>query len=287
MRVVYQKTLFYCIFALCTACSKGNTEAGTVLFFDSIPVVHPLNPIINEISGIADSKLNPGYIWAEEDGGNPPQLYLLSHSGKLNKKIFIKRAVNRDWEEMQLSDGKIYIGDIGDNNRVYDEYYFYFFNEPSVSVDTISTLEKISFKYSDGPHDAEAFLIDPQTRDIIIITKRDNPSLLYKISYPYSTTGLNVATPAGALSFSGVVGAALSPIGDEILIKTYLSIARFGRKQGESIALALQSASAVIAGYKVEPQGEAIGFSLDNKGFFTLSEKGFASSVNLYYYLRK
>lgn len=287
MRLSSQKTIFYCIFLLCSACSKANSGAGIDLLFDSTPVVHSLTPIINEISGIADSKLNPGYIWAEEDGGNLPQLYLISHSGKLNKAIFLKGAVNRDWEEMQLSAGKIFIGDIGDNNRVYDEYYFYSFNEPPGSVDTIVIIDKISFKYSDGPHDAEAFLVDPQTRDIIIITKRDNPSLLFKISYPYNTAGLNIATPAGSLPFSGVVAAALSPNGDEILIKTYLSIARFGRKQGESIAQSLQSASTMIAGYKVEPQGEAIGFSLDNKGFFTLSEKGFSSSVSLYYYPRK
>jgi hypothetical protein len=287
MRLSFQRTIFYFIFLLCSACSKGNSGDGIDLLFDSTPVVHPLTPIINEISGIADSKLNPGYIWAEEDGGNLPQLYLISHLGKLNKTIFLKDAVNRDWEEMQLSAGKIYIGDIGDNNRVYEEYHFYCFNEPSVSIDTIALFDKIRFKYSDGPHDAEAFLIDPQTRDIIIITKRDNPSLLFKISFPYSTTGLNIATPVGSLSISGVVGAALSPNSDEILIKTYFSIARFGRKQGESIAQALQSASTIIAGYKAEPQGEAIGFSLDNKGFFTLSEKGFASSVNLYYYRRK
>jgi hypothetical protein len=37
----------------------------------------------------------------------------------------------------------------------------------------------------------------------------------------------------------------------------------------------------------MEPQGEAVSFALDGSGFFTVSEKGFANSVNINFYNRK
>jgi hypothetical protein len=115
----------------------------------------------------------------QEDGGNPPQLILLNHSGTVQKTVYIKGAVNRDWEDMGLAGTDIYIADIGDNNSVYQEYTFYKFPEPFSSVDTISNFETIRFRYPDRPHDAEAFLVDPSTNDIYIITKRDSSSRIY------------------------------------------------------------------------------------------------------------
>ena len=275
---------FLSIVSLSFACGRGNAENLNGLLYDSTPVIRPLIPIINEISGIADSKVNPGHLWAEEDSGNPPQLHLISHEGKLTKTIYIKGAINRDWEDLVLAGGKIYIGDIGDNNRVYSEYSFYLFDEPLKEVDTIKSFQQIKFVYSDGSHDAEAFLVDPTTKDIYIITKRDNPSRVYKISYHYSSSSANTATLVAQLPFSGVVAAALSPDGKEILVKTYLAISRFEKKGSASISEALQTTPLTIQGYKVEPLGEAISFKMDGQGFFTISEKGLASSVNLYFY---
>ncbi len=95
------------------------------IIFDSIPVVKKISSIINETSGIADSKLNPGFLWAQEDSDTPTQLYLINHDGNLAKKIYIKNVVNRDWEDMSLVGDEIYIGEIGDNNLVYPVYRFY------------------------------------------------------------------------------------------------------------------------------------------------------------------
>ncbi|HEX2533255.1 MAG TPA: hypothetical protein VHK69_05945, partial [Chitinophagaceae bacterium] len=53
---------------------------------EATAVQHP----IPEASGIADSRLHPGALWVQEDGGNPAQLYLLGHNGSLVRKVFIK-----------------------------------------------------------------------------------------------------------------------------------------------------------------------------------------------------
>ncbi len=270
--------------SLLTYCQKELKSAEPVIMaFDSVPIAKPIIPLINEISGIADSKANPGIIWGHEDSGRPPQLFMIGHNGAVNKKIFLKGITNRDWEEMTLSNNKIIIGEIGDNMAVYGDYRFFILDEPVASTDTVTQIETINFTYPDGSHDAEAFLVDPVSKDIFIITKRDNPSRIYKLAYPYNNN--NIVSVEGSLPYMGVVGAAISPDGKEIIVKTYTSLFYYKRKSGETISQALQNNFTNLK-YTIEPQGEAISFAVDGSGFFTISEKGFSSSVNMYFYKR-
>jgi hypothetical protein len=174
---------------------------------------------------------------------------------------------------MALAGNHIYIGDIGDNNSVYSDYTFYKFQEPLLSVDTISIYETIRFRYPDGAHDAEAFLVEPVSGAIYIITKRDNPSRIYKLTPPFTDQTIYTAQEVGQLSHGGVVSAALSPDGREIIIKTYFSLSHYKRLAGQTIESALQKPPSVIP-YQAEPQGEAVCFLNNNTGYFTLSEKG-------------
>jgi hypothetical protein len=202
------------------------------------------------------------------------------------KKIHIKNVVNRDWEDMALEGNEIYIGEIGDNNLVYPFYNFYKFSEPLLSVDTVYNVSNIQFVYPDGSHDAEAFLVDAGTKDIYIITKRDQPSKIYKLTYPYKSATINTATFVGDLDYTGVVGSAISPDGKEIIVKTYTNLYYYTRKNNEEISEALKKDHSKL-GYIIEPQGEAVAFAINNSGFFTLSEKGFSNAVSLYFYPRK
>ncbi len=260
--------------------------------FEAKPVSVPVKPgKLDEASGIADSKNFPGYLWVEQDSGNPSQIYLLSYKGEFFKKVKIKGATNRDWEDMALAAGPekgknyIYLADIGSNNMSATKYFIYRFPEPT--ADTVHTFDKIVFQYPDDSHDAEAMLVDNATRDIYVITKRDKPSGIYKISYPQSTTDINKAVRVGSLPFSGVVSAAISPDGKELLLKTYTAIYYWKRKPGQSLEQTLQTTPVQLS-YQLEPQGEAICFKQDNSGFFTLSEKpSFINKVNLDFYKRK
>lgn len=292
----------------------GGTELATGLpadIFEAKPVSVPVKPgKLDEASGIADSKNFPGYLWVEQDSGNPSQIYLLSYKGEFFKRIKIKGASNRDWEDMALAAGPekgknyIYLGDIGSNNMSATKYFIYRFPEPAARLDTVRSFDKlyrlptpvtdtvhdfdkIVFQYPDDSHDAEAMLVDNVTKDIYVITKRDKPSGIYKIPYPQSTTDINKAIRVGSLPFSGVVSAALSPDGKEVLVKTYTAIYYWKRKPGQSLEQALQ-ATPIPLSYQLEPQGEAVCFKKDNSGFFTLSEKpSFMNKVNLDFYARK
>ncbi|MBK0402244.1 hypothetical protein I5M27_04565 [Adhaeribacter sp. BT258] len=283
------KIPFYFLILLFTACNKNDdaVPAENAPPFSSDPQSTALTPMIEETSGIADSKTAPGYLWAHEDSGNPTELHLIRHDGSVTKKVYLKGIKNRDWEDLALSGNQLFLADIGDNNKKQTSYTIYQFPEPSPGTDTVSTFKQIRFRYPDGSHDAEALLIDPITNAILIITKQDDPSRIYKITPPFNYTAIDTAELVGTISFTGVVSAALSPSGTEAILKTYSGLYYYKQKNGESLAEFLQQPPVTVP-YKIEPQGEAVAFANNNSGFFTLSEKGFTNAaVKLYFYPRK
>jgi hypothetical protein len=185
---------------------------------------------------------------------------------------------------MALSNGKIYIAETGDNFQIYTDYAFYIFPEPDKTVDTVFNYEKISFRYPDGSHDAEAFLAEPGSGSIYIITKQDNASRIYKLSAPFPSD-TQTAKFLGQLKFNGVTSACISPDGKEIILKTYTALLHYNLNNGESIESILKKDPVNIP-YTIEPQGEAVSFAINNSGYFTLSEKGFSSNQYLYFYKR-
>lgn len=265
------------------ACRK---PAGSGALFEKDPVVNQLQPVLQEVSGICDSKLHAGMLWAQEDSGNPTRIHMVSHSGQVGRSVYLKGVMNRDWEDMALFESDIFLADIGDNNEVFSEYSFYKFPEPAAGVDTMNVIDQIRFRYPDGSHNAEAFVVDPVTRNIFIFTKQDLPSRIYKLSFPYSTTTVQTVSYEGTVSFTGIVGAGISPDGDEVIIKTYGQLHYYARQSNETITQALQK-NAVNLPYESEPQGEAIGFAQDDSGFFTLSETGNTFTTSLRFYRRK
>jgi hypothetical protein len=298
--MTHRRPLVFCwqylivLILLTLAYQKDSEAQPSAPKFVATPVSNTIAPgVIDEVSGIADSRANPGHLWAQQDGGNSNDIFLLSWTGKLVKRITIKNTRNRDWEDMTLGKGPldgvnyIYLADIGDNFRISKQYFIYRFPEPSLSQDTVSKVDRIIFKYPDGSHNAEALLVDPRSRDIYVVTKTDSVSHLYKIAYPQASSSTITARYVGSLGYNGVVSAAISSRGDEIMIKTYLSINYWKRNVNESIEQALKRAPSQL-NYAVEPQGEAVCFRNDGTGFFTLSERlRVLASVSLNFYKRK
>ncbi|UFH56766.1 PE-PGRS family protein [Spirosoma sp. KNUC1025] len=280
-----------------TSCKLEISNGGAQ--FASDPTVAPVAPgQIDEASGMADSRSQPGNLWIEQDSGSPAELALLGYDGTVKGKITIPNTTNRDWEEMTIGPGPqdgvnyLYIGDIGDNNANTPVCQIYRLVEPATLQSPITGLERINFRYPDGPRDAEAMFVDPQSKDIYIITKREEKVHLYRLPYPQNINEVTVAEALGEMSFGGglanyVTAAAISPDGSELLVRTYSQLYYWKRSAGQSIADALQRGSRRQLVVRLEPQGEAVCFDKDAKGFFTISERASASSVNLYYYARK
>ncbi len=285
---MYYPILVAACLALASCKKKNNGSTSTS---ETYPIKHKITAgIVDEASGIADSKLNAGHLWVQEDSDSPSEITLLTHKGVLVKKIPIRGIINRDWEDVTVAKGPnpalnyVYIGEIGDNNAVHPQCFFYRFPEPSKDATEVASVETIPFRYPDGARDAEAFIVDPEKGDIYIITKRETQSRIYKLTAPYSTSSLNTLTQVGTLTYNGVVSAAITPDGNGVAVKTYQQVYYYPRTAGEPLDVTLKKSPSNLK-YEAETQGEAITFTNDNIGYFTLGERAI-TDVTLNYYKR-
>ena len=278
------------------SCSKSNPPynpppAGD--YFAKEPEANVLTRPISEASGLADSKTLPDQLWVIEDSGNPARLFLVKHNGFVTDSFSLAGATNRDWEDVAVGKGPddalsyLYVGDIGDNNSSYPSYTIYRVPEPTGFSGEITGYDTIKFTYPDGSHDAEAFMIDDNTKDIFVITKQDAASKIYRIPYPQDTQNMNQAEFVSNLGYTGVVSASLSFAGTEIIMKTYTQLYYYKRTAKEGLGVTLAKAPTDTLDYALEAQGEAVAIANDNTGFFTLSEKGMGEGFpNLMFYRR-
>lgn len=70
---------------------------------------------ICEASGLAASRTHPGLFWTLNDSGNLARIYAVDRTGKLLAEYALREALNIDWESLALADGKLYVGDVGNN----------------------------------------------------------------------------------------------------------------------------------------------------------------------------
>lgn len=297
-----QAGLILSTLVFCVTCSCGDPEpapgGGSSASFETAPEQFPITPgIIDEASGLAASATLGGYLWTIQDSGQPNSLCLISKDGKTIKEFTVPGSNNHDWEEVAVGPGPdngvsyAYIADIGNNNAPVTPTNTIYRIPELTSVDgnfSQDALQKITFSYPDGPRDAEAIIVDPQTKDIFILSKEMQATNIYKLAYPQSTTSVTAAEKLG--SVPGVALATASSIsrdGSELVVRTYLGVYYWKRNAGESVAQTLTRSADKTLPVSLEPQGEAICFELEGKGFYTLSEKGNAASVSLNFYKRK
>ncbi len=261
------------------------------------------NAQINEASGIVAGIKNKDSFWVHNDGGDKNRIFLTDKNGKGVKEFYLSGAINRDWEAIAIgnfSDGSfLYIGDIGDNNNQFGEYVIYRLPEPDVATNspmtnTINGVERITYQYPDGARDAECLMIDHQTKDIYILTKREQKKRLYRLSFPQSYTAKMTAEFIEEVNFSEgsnqafyITDGNISPDNQEIIIKNYLQIFHWRRQNNESVANTLKRTTQIVP-YTFEPQGEGVCFANNFSGYYTISEESDNKNpVHLYYYKRK
>ncbi len=275
-------------------CNDGPKEEP-LPSFNTAPVVHPMTVShLEEVSGIVPSYNTPGHLWMMEDSDTQPKLDLVRTDGLYVKKVDFA-GVNRDWEDIAIGVGPeqgkkyIYLGEIGDNLEVYKDYYIYRFEEPTTNQTVIDNYDVIHFRYSDGKsYNSETLLLDPDTKDLYVITKDQINVLVFKLPYPQSTNSLNTAQFVGTLPFWGLVAGDISANGKELLLKSYSSIFYWRRKDTESIYEAFTRPYDLVLPYVLEPQGESVCWDLVNGGYYTISEQGNNSKIPpLYFYSRK
>jgi hypothetical protein len=248
------------------------------------------NAKIDEPSGLAFSHVHSGIFYTHNDSGGKALLYLTDTLGKHKGLIKLKEVWNRDWEDIAVGPGPeegvsyVYVGEIGDNSQKYKSIRLYRFPEPEVLHDSLEVFpEMVKLTYPDGAKDAETLLLDPITKDVFILTKRDSVNGLYRV--PQEAWGQEKFEMEKVmdLPIAMAVGGDISKDGKAILIKNYFVVYYWERYPEENIMDAL-ARNPTILPYKPEPQGEAIGFTPSGNSYFTLSEKRFGIAPVLYRY---
>ncbi|MGR3811774.1 PE-PGRS family protein [Jiulongibacter sp. NS-SX5] len=250
---------------------------------------------LDEASGIVASQTMPGNLWVITDGNTKAALHLINNSGSYLGAIDLWPSVNRDWEDMAAGPGPedgvnyIYVGDIGDNAENLEFYKIYRMKEPSALTDGLAQ-DNITFRYEDRPSglDVEAMLVDPRTKDIYLISKRQLFTVrVYKLPYPQSTDAEDVAEFQGVIPHTFITAADMSQDGKNLIIKNYEAAYYWKVGEDESVFEALRRTRDIGLPYYVEEQGEAICFDHNGSGYYTLSERKDAPNGTLYYYQQK
>lgn len=240
-------------------------------------------PTVTEVSGVASSRRNSGFLWMHNDGA-PYYTYLVSTNGAVFATYQFATAID-DYEDIAVGPGPVtgaqyvYAGEVGDNLLIRGEVRIFRFPEPLVAqpIAGISAAGEtvITLQYPDGVHDAEGVMIDPITGDLFVVTKENNAFSVYKATQAQLNSG-NVETLALVQTgnFGPVSGSAISPDGSMIVLRHEEEARLWRRRPGESVEAALARASEQIPviGEPIEPNGEGITFTPDSRAYYTMSE---------------
>lgn len=260
---------------------------------------------IIEVSGIACSRVTPGYIWMESDEREDCIIATDEAGKKRACKLKMSKTIGWDWEDLSggVYNGTnyLFIGSFGDNEEKRTDYRIIYFEEPA--IDPVNMPEQtvtpnyIKYVYPDGKsHNNEALMYDNREQMIYIITKvYYNVCQVFRIpfrlDYGDEVQTLEYICDLGVRSDLGesdknqpykgfhlVTGADISPDGSQILIKNHNNIVAsyswvllWERLDGESVSETLKRQPEPLKCYTYEWQGEAICW-LNNNIFYTTSD---------------
>ncbi len=291
---------------LAIACSKGFpklTSDGSPAFGSGISYLGDLaDNTITEASGMVSSGRQKDLLWIVNDGGNPPMIHAVGLDGSNRGRVHIRNARNKDWEDLAAFhyDGRPYllIADCGDNDRRRKSCFLYIVEEPRIdSTDTLAEFSvswtwQIEYSYVDGPRDCEGVAVDMANRQILLLTKRTVPPIVYVLPLlPAEKDKSLLARPLAQVNGipapspkdlaedplfgrfrSQPTAMDISPDGKIIAVLTYKRPYLFYRQENESWPRVFERPPSPLVMPPMR-QAEAMCFSPDGKGLIVTSEK--------------
>lgn len=285
------------------------------------------NIAIPEVSGIACSRVTPGYIWMhsdETDANTNPFIVATDETGSiLGARVSFDHVYRWDWEDMcggvYNGTNYLFIGGFGDNNHTDGEYCIIYFEEPAIDPANPNiqvNAHRIKFQYPDHQkHNCESMMYDNMEQMLYIVTKvYDNVNTVYSLPFrlDYGDTqqtltrvcDLGVTTDIGEGEYSGSIhrykgfhlatAADISPDGKYILIKNhnnyvaiYSWVLYWERVGNESISETLKNRQPKVIDC-YEYEWQGEAIAWkDNNTFYTTSDSDIASEPPIYKYTRE
>jgi hypothetical protein len=273
------------LFAISIACAQAQT-------FDAAPYAPAqLDALItdaklDEISGLAASRRIDDLYWVHNDAPRPAELHAVNGRGERRGSLRIDGTRAIDWEDIAsyTLDGKpwLLIGDVGDNGGVRKDYELIAIEEPVLPADgktlVVKPVWRMRFRYPDAPHDCEAFAVDVQARQILLLTKRTPQPILFSLplgpgdgttqvaqklieitSIPRPTAAERLARFPAARYGGSPTGMDIDEAGRRAIVLTYRDLWIFPRAPGETWAQAFAKTPQRMPLPPIA-QAEAIGF---------------------------
>jgi hypothetical protein len=249
---------------------------------------------ITESSGLAASKCQADIFWTHNDSGDNAFVFALNKQGQRLGTWKVTDAKNIDWEdiaEIKTASGEcvLYIGDIGNNTRIRDEFTIYRVTEPQVSAESKASSKKnplatapseaIKFTYPDMRRDAETLMVHPVTGDIYILSKRlSGASAVYKLKSDFDLSKTNKLENIGDFSVPAIpngllTGGDISPDGTRVVICDYFNAYELVLPEKAKNFDEIWKETPAVIELGAREQGEAVGYSADGKSIFATSEK--------------
>ncbi|WP_345561491.1 MULTISPECIES: WD40 repeat domain-containing protein [Streptomyces] len=220
------------------------------------------DPRITESSGLAASRQHPGIYWTHNDSDDGAYLYAVdSGTGKTVATLTLTGVgTPRDVEAISIGPGnEIYVGDIGDNlGGTWPYVWIYRLPEPKELRDRTIRATQYVVKYSDGARDAESLVVHPKTGRAYIVDKNEKGGHLYEGPAELSASGTNVFKPVAPVADLEATDAALSPDGEQLVVRSYFGAIAYDWNGGKIKRLER-------VGVPFLGQGESVTYTDDGK----------------------
>jgi len=238
------------------------------------------DPEVDESSGLAASRREPGLLWTHNDSGDGPRVYALDLAGRRRASVEIAGAQAVDWEDMASFTWKgrpyLLLADVGDNDHARDDCALYLVPEPTPGQTRVPLERKIPLRFAEGPYDCEAVGVDASDGTVLLVTKtrpKRGPARVYTFTLPATSPRTPLVLRAtGKVDVPWVTALDISPDGRRAVLLTYKDAWLFERAEGATWADALGEPGRRIALPK-RRQGEAVCFGQDGLTLFLTSEK--------------
>jgi hypothetical protein len=240
--------------------------------------------VLPELSGLAASRRHPGVYWAENDSGNPFELFAIREDGTLVGRFPLTGGTNVDCEDLAIgpcqetrAETCLYLADIGDNLERRKRLVVYEIREPATLDEHPLAARALPFTYADHPHNAEALLVDPDDARLYVVTKEiDSLGAVYRLD------GLGAGQVGRAVRLHGLsapagfaaltTGGAVHPSGTRALLRTYTQVWEYRGRPEQSLG-AILATTPVAVPAATQPQAEAVTYTADGRGYLLGTEQ--------------
>jgi hypothetical protein len=238
-----------------------------------------------ELSGLVAT--DTGYVAVNDSQPNAKDMRIFQFDSACRYKSLVSYPSDaRDPEDLALdANGVLWVADIGDNPTANERRKTIALWKLAPGANQKPVIHRMS--YPDGPHDAEALIINGDGTPVIVTKEVNKAAGVYVPSAPLvpnTTAGVplkrvgevklpetKTSNPLGAIGRAAVTGAGRSPDGKRVALRTYADAFEWVVPDGD-VVKAITTGTPRITPLPDEPFGESIAYSHDGKSWLTISD---------------